>query len=146
MLDKIRGKLLPYAPIFLRLGIGVVFMLFAVQKLGSPEQGRAEIQILLNLKIGGAAALNYILGVMEIIIAISLFSGAFIRWTGLGAAMLVMLFLGGLVTKYGFSQDPTLNRDLGLIGGLISLWVQGAGPLSLDAWFEKKKKKAQINQ
>lgn len=139
MLDKLRERLHNYAPLFLRFGIGLVFLLFAFQKLGTPEQGRAEIQLLLNLKLGSAAALNYTLGVAELLVAASFFTGAFIKWTSLLATLMVLTFFGGLVSKYGFSQDPTLNRDIGLFGGLLTLWLLGSGPFSIDAWLAKKK-------
>ena len=139
MIDKLRKRLQNYAPLFLRFGIGLVFLLFAVQKLGTPEQGRAEIQILLNLKLGSASALNYALGVAELMVAASFFTGTLIRWSSLLATFMILMFFGGLVSKYGFSQDPTLNRDIGLLGGILTLWLLGSGPLSIDAWLAKKK-------
>ncbi|OHA51678.1 MAG: hypothetical protein A3A97_00525 [Candidatus Terrybacteria bacterium RIFCSPLOWO2_01_FULL_40_23] len=139
MLDKLRERLQNYAPLFLRFGIGLVFLLFAIQKLGSPEQGRAEIQLLLNFKLGDASALNYALGVAELMVATSFFTGTFVKWTSLLGTFMVLMFFGGLVSKYGFSQDPTLNRDMGLLGGLLTLWLSGSGPISIDAWLAKKK-------
>lgn len=138
MIEKFRQRLQPYAPLFLRLGLAVVFFLFSFQKLSAPEQGRAEIQLLLNIGIGGAAALNFYLGLAELIIGACLLLGAFVRYAGLGAFILIGTFFLGIVTKYGITQDPTLNRDLGLIGASFALWLLGAGPFSIDRWLSKR--------
>ena len=142
MLEQLQQRLAPYAPLFLRLGISIVFFLFAFQKLSNPEQGRAEIQLLLNIGLGGAAALNFYLGLAELIIGVCLLLGAFIKYAGLGAFILIGMFFLGIVTKYGITQDPTLNRDLGLIGASFTLWLLGAGPFSIDRWREKRKSPA----
>lgn len=141
MLNSIRQKLKPYAPLFLRLGLGAVFLLFAFQKLSHPEQGQAEIQLLLNIGIGGASAMNFYLGITELLVGLSFILGAFIKYTGLIGAILIITFFSGLVSKYGFSQDPTLNRDLGLLAGAITLWLLGAGSLSVDNLLNEKKQK-----
>jgi len=140
MLERLQKQLVPYAPLFLRLGLALVFFLFAFQKLGSPEQGGAEIQLLLNIGIGGAAALNYYLGLVELFIGISFLLGAFIRYSGIAGTILITTFFLGVVTKYGITQDPTLNRDLGLLGGVFALWLLGAGPFSIDGWLEKRRR------
>ncbi len=145
MIKNIQQKLNPYAPLFLRLGLGTVFFLFAFQKLSNPGQGQSEIQLLLNIGIGGASALNFYLGITELLVGISFILGAFIRYTGLIGATLIIIFFSGLVTKYGFSQDPTLNRDLGLLAGAITLWLLGAGPFSIDKKFEARSTKSETN-
>ena len=139
MIKNIQQKLNPYAPLFLRFGLGAVFFLFAFQKLSNPGQGQSEIQLLLNIGIGGASALNFYLGVTELLVGLSFIFGAFIKYTGLIGAILIIIFFSGLVTKYGFSQDPTLNRDLGLLAGAITLWLIGAGPFSVDGWMKRGK-------
>lgn len=139
MIEQLQQRLKPYAPLFLRLGLAAVFFLFSFQKLFSPEQGRAEIQLLLNIGIGGSAALNFYLGLAELIIGICLLLGAYMRYAGLAAFFLITTFFLGIVTKYGITQDPTLNRDLGLIGASFTIWLLGAGPFSIDQWRKKKK-------
>ena len=51
-----------YASLVLRLGLAIVFGLFGYQKLSVPEQTRAEIQLLLDIGLGSAAAINFYLG------------------------------------------------------------------------------------
>jgi len=146
MITHIQQRLKPYAPLFLRLGLGAVFVLFGFQKLSSPEQTRAEIQLLLeggifDIGLGGAAAVNYYLGITEMIVGVAFLLGAWIRYVAPIAILLTILFFSGIVSKYGISQDPTLNRDLGLLGASIALFLTGAGPLSVEQWLERQKQK-----
>jgi len=133
MTEKLRKKLLPYAPLFLRIGVGIVFLLFAYHKLRVPEQGRVEIQGILEfLNLGAVAALNYYLGIAELLIALSFFLGWKIRWFAPLAAVLVGSFFASITLKYGLTNDPSIYRDVGVFGGVIALWLLGAGPLSID--------------
>lgn len=126
-------------PLFLRLGLGVVFILFGIHKLSSPSQASSEIQLLLDIGIGPASALNYYLGLAEIIIAIALFLGISLNWAASVSALLITGIFGSIVYKYGLTQDPTLNRDIGLIGAALALWFIGPGPWSVDVWLKKRK-------
>ena len=111
-----------YAPLILRLGLAVVFFLFGYQKLSTPEQTRAEIQLLLDI---------------ELIIAFGLASGSFIKYLAPLAAFLLFGFFSSFLWKYGINTDPTLFRDIGLLGGALSLWLTGGGALSFDNWRNK---------
>lgn len=121
-----------YAPLFLRLGLGIVFLLFGFHKLAAPEQTRAEIQLLLDIGLGSAAAINYYMGIIEILIALSLILGWYIKYSAPAATFLVTVIFASIVYKYGLSYDPTLFRDIGLIAAGLALWILGPGVLSLD--------------
>src|SRR3989344_2063556 len=123
-----------YAPIFLRLGLAIVFLLFGYQKLSVPEQTRAEIQLLLDVGLGSASAINYYLGLAELLVATGFLFGAYIKYVAPLASILLTGFFISFFWKYGASVDPTLYRDLGLLGGSLSLWFFGAGSWSLDGW------------
>lgn len=126
-----------YAPLLLRLGLGLVFLLFGYHKLALPEQAQAEVQLLLEVGIGTAAALNYYLGIAELFIALSLFLGWYIKYSAPVTGVLVIIIFGSILWKYGFNvNDPTLFRDAGLIGAAFALWVLGGGAWSVD---ERKK-------
>ena len=133
-------RLKPYAPLIVRLGLALVFFLFAYQKLSIPEQTSAEIQILLDLGLGSAAAINYYLGLMEMIIALGLVLGVHVRFVSGLAALSLVGILVAFLRKYGASVDPNLYRDVGLLGAALSLWLTGAGPLSWDNWRAKKRR------
>lgn len=135
----LRERWLPYAPLVVRLGLALVFVLFGVQKLAAPEQTRAEIQLLLSLKLGSAAAINYYLGLLEVMVALGLFFGIAVRMVSVLAALSLVSILLSFFVKYGVRFDPGLYRDFGLLGAAVSLWLTGAGPFSLDAWREKRR-------
>ena len=130
-MDNLITKLKPYAPLFIRLGLAAVFLLFGYHKLSEPEQARAEIQLLLDLGIGSAAAINFYVGLFEIIVGVSFTIGYGIKYTAPLAALSLFGILGAIL-RSGVTIDPNLYRDLGLIGAALSLWLTGAGPLSLD--------------
>src|SRR3989344_1299094 len=130
-MNTVFTKLKPYAPLFIRLGLAAVFLLFGYHKLSEPEQARAEIQLLLDMGLGSAAALNYYVGLFEMIVGISFIVGWGIKYTA-PLATLSLLGILGAILRSGVTIDPNLYRDLGLIGAALSLWLTGAGPLSLD--------------
>lgn len=133
-MDQLRTGLHSYAPVFLRLGLGLVFLLFAYHKLAVPEQGRVEIQGILEfLGIGAVSAINYYLGIAELLVALSFILGWQVRWFGLLGAVLIGGFFGSIILKFGLTNDPNLYRDVGLAGGAFALWLMGAGPMSFDA-------------
>lgn len=121
-----------YAPLALRIGLFTVFALFGLQKLSNPSQSASEIQLLMNWNISNAAAMNYYLGLIEIILAISFIVGFKIKTTSLIASGLLILFFSSFLFKYGLSINPNLYRDMGLLGATFALFLWGAGPLSLD--------------
>ena len=62
-----QNKKLDTALLVLRIGLAIVFLLFGFQKLSSPSQTTAEIQLILNfMPLAGAAAINFYLGLLEI--------------------------------------------------------------------------------
>lgn len=131
-----------YAPLALRAGLFVVFALFGLQKLSNPSQSASEIQLLMNWNIGNAAAMNYYLGLIEIILAISFFIGFKVKITSLAASGLLILFFSSFLFKYGLSINPNLYRDIGLLGATLALFLWGAGPISID----RRRASLEINQ
>ena len=134
-LDKSKN----WASLLLRWGLAVVFILFGYQKLSIPEQTRAEIQLLLDIGLGSASAINFYLGLIEIMVAISFVLGIFIKKTSLLASLMLLGFFSSFLWKYGLGIDPTLYRDLGLLAGSLALWFLGSGDWSLDEWLSKKR-------
>lgn len=119
---------------FLRVGIGVVFLLFGIDKLnpGTAERAAAELVLILGIASDTSAVFTRSVGIIESFIAISFFLGFGIRWISpLAATMLVGIF-GSITLKFGLQNNPGLFRDIGLLGGTLTLWLLGAGPFSLD--------------
>ena len=138
MLDSIALRFQKFTPLFLRFGLATVFLLFGVQKLMNPSQTTAEIQLLLSFELADAAAISFYMGLFEILIALAFIIGLKVRFSALIASMLIsMLFISFLV-KYGFSINPDLYRDIGLLGASLALFFLGAGPWSIDSLLRKK--------
>jgi len=138
MIETIALRFRKYAPLVLRVGLAVVFILFGLKKLISPSQATAEIQLLMNFGLADAAALNFYIGLLEIIIAMAFFIGFKVRVFAIFAGVLLTMFFVSFFAKYGLSINPDIYRDIGLLGGAITLFLLGAGPLSID---ERKKQK-----
>lgn len=128
-----------FAPLFLRFGLSAVFVIFGVQKLKNPGQATDEIELLISLKLSDAAALNYYLGLFEILIGVSLIIGFRVRIAAVIASTLMATFFIFNI-KSATSINPEIYRDLGLVGNSLALFLLGAGPLSLDSWLSKKSK------
>lgn len=127
-----------FAPLPLRFGLAIVFVFFGIQKLIEPGQATLEIQLILNLDIADAAAMNFYFGLFEIIVAAALFLGLKVRIAAFVSAVLVLMFFASFLAKFQLSINPNLYRDLGLVGASIALFLLGPGPLSLDSWILKR--------
>ena len=128
-----------FAPLSLRLGLAVVFLLFGIQKLTNPGQATAETQLLTNFELADAAAVNFYLSLAELAIGISFIIGFKVRIFSFLSIFLVTTFFLSFLSKYGLSLNPDLYRDLGLLGASIALFLLGSGPISLDNYFAQKK-------
>ncbi len=123
-----------WAPLIIRVGLAVVFLLFGFQKLSNPAQTTAEIQLLMDfLNLAAAAAINFYLGLTELVVALGLLLGVRTRAFGVLAALLLFLFLVSFLWKLGVSINPDLYRDVGLIGASIALVFLGGGKWSWDS-------------
>jgi uncharacterized membrane protein YphA (DoxX/SURF4 family) len=132
MLTPLALRFQKYAPLFLRFGLAIVFLLFGLQKLINPGQSTAEIQLLLSFELADAAALSFYFGITEIILAIALSLGIKVRFFALLSALMVIMLFISFLAKYGLSINPDLYRDVGLLGGAIALFLLGGGPYSID--------------
>lgn len=132
MFDSIGTRYQKFAPIFLRIGLAVVFLLFGIKKLSNPGQTTAEIQLLSNFELVDAAALNFYLGLVELMTAASFILGFKVRLFSIISFLMVGMFFLSFLSKYGLSLNPDLYRDIGLAGGSIALFLLGAGPMSID--------------
>jgi uncharacterized membrane protein YphA (DoxX/SURF4 family) len=141
MFDSFATRYQRFAPVFLRIGLALVFVLFGIQKLSHPGQTTAEVQLLLNFELADAAALNYYLGLIELGCALSFIFGFKVRLFALISFLMVAMFFLSFLSRYGLSINPDLYRDVGLVGASIALFLLGAGPLSLDNSLSHKNQK-----
>jgi cytochrome c oxidase subunit 2 len=138
MFDLLSAKYQRFSPLFLRIGLAVVFVFFGIQKLANPGQGTSETQLITNFELADAAAINFYLGLVEIAIAISFVVGFKVRLFAIVSSLLIVTFFLSFLSKYGVSLNPDLYRDIGLIGASIALFLLGSGPMSIDSFFAKK--------
>jgi uncharacterized membrane protein YphA (DoxX/SURF4 family)/plastocyanin len=129
-----------FAPLFLRIGLAFVFVFFGIQKLTNPGQATSETQLITNFELADAAAVNFYLGLVEIVIFVSFVLGFKVRLFAFVSSLLVVTFFLSFLSKYGISINPDLYRDLGLAGASIALFLLGSGPMSIDNFFAKKEK------
>jgi len=138
MFEQAAQKYQKSAPVFLRIGLALLFVLFGLQKLLHPSQTTAEIQLLTNFELVDSAALNFYLGLLELLVAASFLLGFKVRLFALISFLMIAIFFLSFLSKYGVSLNPDLYRDVGLAGASIALFLLGAGPLSLDNPSNKK--------
>jgi len=138
MFDSIALRFQKFAPVFLRFGLAVVFLLFGLQKLINPAQTTAEIQLLLSFELADAAALSFYTGLVEILIAGAFIIGLKVRFFAFVSSLMVSFLFISFLAKYGFSINPDLYRDIGLLGASGALFLLGAGPWSVESLLRKK--------
>ena len=111
-----------YSHLALRIGLALVFMWFGVHKLLHPQywldawMPQAAQAFVERFSVSPRDAMNLI-GIAEVLIALSLLTGYFIRWFAAVAALFLVSV--SLVHLQGFNE--VLVRDLGLVGALVAL-------------------------
>jgi uncharacterized membrane protein YphA (DoxX/SURF4 family) len=106
--------------IALRAGLAIVFIWFGIHKFIEPQYWldtwipdgiEAFAQ---GLRIA-PHDLVYLMGLFEVLVALSLATGFFMRYFAIAAGV----FLLSVMATHGFSEVAV--RDVGLLGGLVSL-------------------------
>lgn len=124
------GKHLSWlAPWVLRLGLAVVFALFAIHKLtpATAGQGAAEIQQLFGVSRDLAAAMNFYVGILEALLALAFLTGIQVRLAGFLAGGMVMVIFIAYAKFKGLNLTPDLYRDVGLSAAGFALFLIGNG-------------------
>ncbi len=111
----------------LRVTLGVVFLLFGVEKVRVPGAWIVFVPDWLARMLGSATeSLLRAQGVVEFSLGLFLLLGFVTRWSA-GAAALLM---GAIVVNLGL--DPIGIRDIGLLGAALALAILGPGTWSAD--------------
>lgn len=129
-LDRIADKYKSFAPLLLRAGLALVFLLFAYHKLHlhTTGQGVAEVQLLFNLGLGTASAINFYTGLLELAIGLMLVMGWHIRLAGLISSGMIFFIFISYLYQQGVSIRPDLYRDLGLATMGLAIFLLGKMP------------------
>jgi len=121
----------------LRIGLGLVFIVFGVWKATSPV---AWVIFLPNWVSGFVANVESLdalgtlrmMGFVEAVLGLQLFLGLFTRTT----AAICAVLLAGIIFHVGLDQVGI--RDTGLLFACLALSLSGGGPLSLDQWLSSE--------
>lgn len=138
-LDSGDQTFMRYSLLSLRIGLGLVFLLFAFDKLTNPGGRIAEIMNIWYMEpiFGGsfeaAKAFAFVLGMFELIIGTGMILGLFTRTVALGGSVFLFLILVGY---WGYAD--IVYRDVGLLGASLALLFAGPGDKSLDSMLSKK--------
>jgi uncharacterized membrane protein YphA (DoxX/SURF4 family) len=122
-----------------RVGLGLVFTIFGIDKILSPSGWSTFVpgalhEELARLGVAGTTFL-WLLGLAECLLGLQLVLGLLTRWTaGLAAAALAVFVL-----MVGFGGLGI--RDLGLLGGALGLCFSGGGRWSIDSWIRASARK-----
>lgn len=106
--------------IVIRTGLALVFLWFGIHKFIDPQYWldawvpHAVVAAVERVHVGPRDFVNFI-GIFEVLVAISLATGFFMRYFAAGAA----LFLLTTMAFHGFNE--VLVRDIGLVGGLLAI-------------------------
>lgn len=128
-----------YALLSLRIGLGLVFVLFAIDKIMNPGGRIGEIMNIWYLTplFGGsfdaARTFAFFLGIGELLMGLGMVIGFFTRTVALGGSIFLFLIL---VAYWGVPD--IVYRDVGLLGASIALFLAGPGDKSLDSKLSKK--------
>ena len=110
---------LRYPQLAIRISLAIVFIWFGLDKFIDPQHWSGTLpQVLTNLAATlhiGARDLLFLSGIFEVLVAVSLVTGFFIRWFA-SATLIFVLFAG---IAHGFGDD--LVRDIGVMGGLVAI-------------------------
>ena len=115
-------KSLYLSNLFVRFGLAIVFLWFGIDKFFHPIYWlnawvpKWFVQLVGNIGLNGVN-LVYLIGVFEVVVGISLISGVFIK----PLSFLGVIFLVSILIFTGI--DEVTVRDIGLIGGFLSLIV-----------------------
>lgn len=145
-----------YAPLPVRLMMGIGFLFHGLPKLSGV--GHANFAAMLGAGgVPAPSATAWFVGLVETIGAVGLLAGAL---TGLWAVLLSINMIVAAVmvhAPWGFGfmniigQGPGGTPILGMPGvevnllylsALVALFLSGAGPLSVDAWWDLRKREA----
>ncbi|MBI3990058.1 MAG: DoxX family membrane protein [candidate division NC10 bacterium] len=121
-----------YTPLILRLGLGLVFLIFGLDKFRSEEVQLASwadwVPGWFSTLIGGQVkTFISVLGIFEVLVGLAFLTGYLLFWASLLSSLFLLATV--LLSTSGpfFGQiDQSTIRDIGLLGGTISLTLSTA--------------------
>jgi len=137
----LHSRLLPWAPLFTRLTLGVIFFAHGADKLFGWYGGggfKGTVSLMQNLHLEPAAFFAALSGGGELLGGILVFLGLL---TPLGAFLIASTMVVAIATVHWegglFARDNGFEYPLTVLGAAISLIFSGAGSFSLDSLLKR---------
>lgn len=136
--ETVRNEMLMFARIF----IALLFLIFGFDKL-TDFSGTVQYMVHVGAPMPTLATIVAI--VMEFFVSIAIILGAYTRPL---SVLLAVYTLGTALIAHHywtmtgmarFEGEINFYKNISIIGGLLVLYVAGAGKYSLDAWFKAQK-------
>ena len=108
-----RTFLLDLVGLLARLGLAAVFLISGVSKAVNPRETRVAVRAYDLLPDGLADGVAAVLPYLEIGLGLLLVLGMVVRWTAVAAAVLLVVFIGGVISV----AVRGLSIDCGCFGG-----------------------------
>lgn len=131
-----------WAPLAVRVALGVIFMAHGSQKLFGAFGGRGiEGTIGIARKIGfePAVAWGWILALTEFFGGLAILVGMLTQVASLLIIITMLVAIVKVHIKGGFFAPQGIEYNVALIGMALSLVVSGGGKLSLDGLLRRRK-------
>ena len=124
--------------LFLRLGLGFVFVFTGIAKLFLGLVPAEPIGAILNaIGMGALSTTGFgmFLGILELMVGLMMILGLFTKIVGWVTAIMLLSFIIGVsvILGAGLMQPMFMFKDIGLLAGALCLGFQGAPGISLDA-------------
>ena len=133
--ENVEAKIQQYqwlAPILLRTGIAVVFLIFGIDKFFHVNSWLAYLPTWAGAFIPVDLTLfMYIQGVIETLLGLLLFIGFWSRTV----SFLCALHLAGIMVAVGYNEITV--RDFGLLMATLALSLREQGKWSVDSWMKR---------
>ncbi len=123
----------PFAPVVMRIALGLVMFWFGSQQITSPVSWIGYLPEWIDKLPISKMNFVYMNGLFELVFGALLIAGFYTRIV----AGLLSLHLFGIAFSVGYNEIGV--RDFGLSMALISIFLHGSSAWSLDEYFEKRK-------
>lgn len=123
-----------YAPLFVRLGVGFVFLLLGIQQFLFTEQWTTWLPHWLTQALPDAAPAMHVILVnasIDVLLGLALLLGIFTRIV----AILMVIHLVGVLLTLGYNDIAI--RDLGILLAAIAVAIHGADRWCLEMRWKK---------
>jgi len=118
-----------YTPLVLRVGLGLIFLWFGFQQVTDTAAWLGWVPPwVLGMSPVGAETIIMVNGIAQLVFALFLFLGLFLRVFALLAAVHML----GILVSVGFNEIGV--RDFAIFTGALALALYGESKYSLDSW------------